>query len=159
ALRDHAPFLLGKGCVNVQREWVDVTNAVTMNGTRRTIRLAMNATSRDNRSSFATATWHFAFFAAFSAARSCGLRSSASLPLPVSTSVNSAKISKLSALAKATTARRCASRPKPLWPCFAVERPPKRNRRSEKNAADHAHLPHRTVSLIGGCCRPGAGGL
>ena len=109
ALRDHAPLLLGKGRVDVQRERIDVApNAVTRKGTRCTIRLAMNATSRDKRSSFATATWHFAFFAAFSAARSCGLRSSASLPLPVSTSVNSAKISKPSASANATTARRCA---------------------------------------------------
>ena len=42
-----------------------------------------------------------AFFAAFSAAFSCGRRSSASLPLPVSTSVNSATISKPSASANA----------------------------------------------------------
>jgi hypothetical protein len=47
----------------------------------------MNATSRLSRASLATATSHFVFFAAFS----CGRRSSASAPLPVSTSVNSAK--------------------------------------------------------------------
>jgi hypothetical protein len=37
----------------------------------------MNATSRDRRSSLATATAHLAFFAAFSAALSCGRRASA----------------------------------------------------------------------------------
>ena len=74
-------------------------SAQTMNGTRCAIRLEMNTTSRLSRSSLATATSHLAFFAAFSAAFSCGRRSSASEPLPVSISVNSATISKPSALA------------------------------------------------------------
>ena len=81
----------------------------------------MNATSLDSRSSLATATEALAFFAAFSAALSCGRRSSASAPLPVSTSVNWATISKPSALANAATALRCAFRPKPERPCFWVE--------------------------------------
>ena len=49
-------------------------SAQTMNGTRCAIRPAMNATSRDSRSNLATATSHFAFLAAFSAALSCGRR-------------------------------------------------------------------------------------
>ena len=62
----------------------------------------------DSRSSLATATSHLAFLAAFSAAFSCGRRSSASAPLPVSTSVNSATISKPSALANACDGRALA---------------------------------------------------
>ena len=42
-------------------------------------------------------------------------------PLPVSTSVNSATISKPSASAKLATALRWASRPRPERPCFWVE--------------------------------------
>ena len=75
-----------------------------MNGTRCDIRLAMNATSRDSRSSEAIANSHFSRLAnASSAALSSGRRSSASNPLPLSTSVNSAMTSKPSAAAKAAT--------------------------------------------------------
>jgi hypothetical protein len=49
----------------------------------------MKCTSRLNRSSFDTATGHFDLRAWPSAAVSCGRRSSASQPLPVSTSTNS----------------------------------------------------------------------
>ena len=57
----------------------------------------MNSTSRESRSSLATATSHLICFAAFNAALNCGRRSSASEPLPVSTSVKSAVTSKPSA--------------------------------------------------------------
>ncbi len=53
------------------------------------------------------------------ARRSCGRRSSASLPLPVSTSVSSAATSKPSASAKRRTAARWLSKPKPERPCRA----------------------------------------
>ena len=61
----------------------------------------MNATSRLSRSSLATTTSHLAFLAAVSAAFSCGRRSSASAPLPVSTSVNSAMMLEALGLGKA----------------------------------------------------------
>ena len=61
----------------------------------------MNATSRDSRSSLAIANSHFGRLAVFNAALSSGRRSSASNPLPLSTSVNSAMTSKPSASAKA----------------------------------------------------------
>ena len=75
----------------MQRERIDVTaERADDEGNALAIRLAMKATSRLSRSSLATATSHLAFLAAFSAALSCGRRSSASAPLPVSISVNSA---------------------------------------------------------------------
>jgi hypothetical protein len=74
-----------------------------------------------SRSSLATATGALSFFAAFKAAFSSGLRSSASAPLPVSTSVNSATTAKPSASAKAAIADFCASRPRPDRPCFWVD--------------------------------------
>src|SRR5215213_6259992 len=59
-------------------------SSATMNGTRCAIRPATNATSRESRSSFDTTTQHLALLAAARAAASCGRRSSASAPLPVS---------------------------------------------------------------------------
>ena len=65
-------------------------SSATMNGTRCAIRPATKATSRDSRSSLATTTLHFEAFAAAREAASWGRRSSASDPLPVSNSTNSA---------------------------------------------------------------------
>ena len=57
----------------------------------------MKATSRLQAVELGDDDSHLAFFAAFSAAFSCGRRSSASLPLPVSISVNSPMMVKPSA--------------------------------------------------------------
>jgi hypothetical protein len=76
AFRDHAPFLLGQGGVDVQR---------------------------DSRLSLATSTAQRRRFAAVSAAASCGRRSSASLPFPVSTSVNVSTTTKRSGPQKRCT--------------------------------------------------------
>src|SRR5258707_14541031 len=57
-------------------------SSATMKGTRRAIRPATKATSRDRRSSLATTTLHFAAFAAASAAASWGRLSKASAPFP-----------------------------------------------------------------------------
>jgi hypothetical protein len=84
-------------------------------------RPAMKATSRDSRSSFATMTGHLPVLPAESAAASCGRRSRASAPLPVSTSVNSAMSAEPSASAKRETAALCASIPRPDRPCLAVD--------------------------------------
>jgi len=72
-------------------------SSATMNGTRWAISPATNATSRDRRSSLETRTQHRAVLAAASAAASWGRRSSASAPLPVSASTNSAMILRFSA--------------------------------------------------------------
>jgi hypothetical protein len=55
----------------------------------------MNATSRESRSSLDTRTGHLAALASANAVASCGRRSSASAPLPVSTSTYSAMIAML----------------------------------------------------------------
>ena len=65
-------------------------SSATIKGTRWAIRPATKATSRENRSSLATTTLHFAAFAAANAAASCGRRSRASAPFPLSASINSA---------------------------------------------------------------------
>src|SRR4051812_15919578 len=67
-------------------------SSATMNGTRCAIRPATKATSRESRSSFETRTQHLPWRAAASAAASCGHRSRASAPLPVSASTYSAMI-------------------------------------------------------------------
>jgi hypothetical protein len=58
-----------------------------MNGTRSRINPLMKCTSRLSRCSFEITTGHLALRAALIAAASCGRRSSASAPFPVSTSV------------------------------------------------------------------------
>ena len=75
----------------------------------------------DMENYMATQTEILARFAALSAAASCGRLSSASAPLPVSTSVNSAATSRPSALANVATAARWASSPRPDRPCWAVD--------------------------------------
>jgi hypothetical protein len=90
------------------------------NGARWAIKFAMNATSRDKRSSLATTTGHLRRRASASAAASTGRRSSASAPLPVSTSTCSPAISKPSASANRAMASRWASIPSPDLPCPAV---------------------------------------
>jgi hypothetical protein len=54
------------------------------------------------------------------AAESCGRRSSASLPLPVSTSTNSPMMSIPSVSANRARLSRCASMPRPDCPCWLV---------------------------------------
>jgi hypothetical protein len=68
--------------------WASRPSAATTKGTLSAIKPLMKWTSRLSRSSFATTTSHFNFFAAASAALSCGPRSSASEPLPLSISTN-----------------------------------------------------------------------
>ena len=91
-------------------------SSVTMNGTRCAIRPEMKCTSRDSRSSLETDHRAPSLRAALMAAASCGRRSSASAPLPVSLSSNVAAILKPSAAAKALMASRWAARP---WPVLA----------------------------------------
>src|SRR5436190_16898158 len=57
-------------------------SSATMNGTCCAISPAMNATSRDSRSSLATMTGHLPARPAARAAASCGRRSNASEPFP-----------------------------------------------------------------------------
>ena len=67
-------------------------SSATMKGTRCAISPDTNATSRESLSSLETTTQHLALRAAARAAASCGRRSSASVPLPVSASTNSPMI-------------------------------------------------------------------
>ena len=67
-------------------------SSATIKGTRCAIRPDTKATSRDSRSSFETRTLHFALRAAAKAAASCGRRSRASAPLPISASTYSLMI-------------------------------------------------------------------
>jgi hypothetical protein len=80
-------------------------SSATMNGTRCAISPATKATSRDRRSSLETRTQHLAAFAWARAAASCGRRSIASAPSPVSASTYSAMIRRLSASAKRANSR------------------------------------------------------
>ena len=80
-------------------------SSATMNGTRWAIRPATNATSRDSRSSLDTTTLHLAFRAAANAAASCGRRSRASAPFPVSASVYSLMMVRPSACREALDGR------------------------------------------------------
>ena len=71
--------------------YTSAPNSATRNGTRCTMSPAMKCTSRDNRSSLATSTGQSRRRAAARAAASYGLRSRASDPFQVSTSVNSSQ--------------------------------------------------------------------
>jgi hypothetical protein len=71
----------------------------------------MNATSRESRSSLATITGPPALRAALSAAASFGLQSSASAPLPVSTSTKRSLMVNPFLVAKASMAATWVSRP------------------------------------------------
>jgi TolB-like protein/class 3 adenylate cyclase len=68
--------------------------SATRNGTLWTIKPLMKWTSRPRRSSLETPTKHFSLRAAAKAALSCGLRSMASAPFPLSTSMNSLRTPK-----------------------------------------------------------------
>lgn len=67
----------------------------------RSLRRGAESLTQEIDAKAVTAKLHFAAFAAFSTAFSCGLRASASAPLPVSMSVNSLAMSKPSAWANA----------------------------------------------------------
>jgi hypothetical protein len=95
-------------------------SSATRKGTRCAIRPEMKCTSRERRSSLATATEQRSARALANAAANCGRRSSASLPLPVSTSTNSATGSNPSSPANRASASRCASMPRPERPCWLV---------------------------------------
>jgi len=92
--------------------------SATINGTPCAIRPEMKCTSRDSRSSFATAIWHAlpCRRASASATASFGRRSSASLPLPDACSSNSATILKPEPWANRARAARWASIPRPDRP-------------------------------------------
>ena len=94
-----------------------------MNGMRCTMSPLMKWTSLESLSSFPTAIEHLRFRAILRALASCGRSSSASAPLSVSISVNSAIIWSPFACAKRSNASRWASspRPNPFFPdraCF-----------------------------------------
>ena len=74
---------------------VSARNSVTRNGTLWSIEPLVKWTSRLSRSSFETRIGHFSVRTTLRAAASCNRRSSASAPLPVSTSV---KVSNVAAL-------------------------------------------------------------
>ena len=97
-LRDHAALLLGERGVNVQGERIDVA-AQRADDERHPLRHQAGDERDIARQpvELGDADLALRLFAAFSAAFSCGRRSSASAPLPVSISVNSATISKPSA--------------------------------------------------------------
>ena len=94
--------------------------SATMNETLCAISPLMKCTSRERRSNLATITGHLRRRASARAAASLGRRSSASEPLPVSTSTYSATISRSSAAANLASTSRCASSPSHDLPWRAV---------------------------------------
>ena len=87
---------LGKRRIQVQHEGIGV-GAELGDDERHLVRhqAEMKCTSRDSRSSLATTTEHFPLASVGEGSASCGRRSSASEPLPVSTSTCSATIETL----------------------------------------------------------------